>query len=85
MGPDLAATLPRFRLPGYGDVHALLMSLIVRRIRVQSFLNADHADELFATFEPIMRSWLDTGRMHAAETLVHGLDAIPAACRTVRR
>lgn len=26
-----------------------------------------------------MRSWLDTGGMHAAETMVHGLGAMPAA------
>ena len=62
--------------PDHG-VHELLMSLIVKRIRLQGFLNADHVDTVFATFEAQAREWLDSGQLHAPETIVEGLDQAP--------
>jgi NADPH-dependent curcumin reductase CurA len=61
-----------------GSVHGLLMSLIVKRIRLEGFLNADHLDA-FPTFETQVRGWLETGRLRASETIVEGLDQAPAA------
>jgi NADPH-dependent curcumin reductase CurA len=61
-----------------GGVHALLMSLIVRRIRLQGFLNADHLHR-FPDFESQMRGWLDAGRLGAQETIVDGLEQAPTA------
>lgn len=72
-------------MSGYNDdvedadgVHALLMSLIVRRIRLQGFLNADHLDS-FPEFQRQMHDWLDTGQIVADETVVDGLEQAPAA------
>ncbi|MGK6315575.1 NADP-dependent oxidoreductase [Neorhizobium sp. DT-125] len=63
---------------GAGGVHALLMSLIVKRIRLQGFMNADHLDS-FPDFERQMRGWLDAGQLRAHETIVDGLDQAPTA------
>ncbi|MBP2302382.1 NADP-dependent oxidoreductase [Azospirillum picis] len=63
---------------GAGSIHALLMSLIVKRIRLQGFLNADHLDS-FPDFERQMRGWLDAGQLRAHETIVDGLDRAPTA------
>ncbi len=56
------------------SVHDLLMSLILRRVRVQGFMNGDHAEAGFAAFETQMQGWLDAGRIQARETVVEGLD-----------
>jgi NADPH-dependent curcumin reductase CurA len=61
-----------------GGVHDLLMSLIVKRIRLEGFLNADHLDA-FPTFETQVRGWLDAGHLRASETMVEGLGQAPAA------
>jgi NADPH-dependent curcumin reductase CurA len=61
-----------------GGVHALLMSLIGRRIRLQGFLNADHLHD-FPDFESQMRDWLDAGRLRAHETIMDGLEQAPTA------
>lgn len=61
-----------------GSVYDLLMSLIVKRIRLEGFLNADHLDA-FPTFETQVRGWLDAGRLRASETIVQGLEQAPAA------
>ena len=61
-----------------GGVHALLMSLIVKRIRLEGFLNADHLDD-FPTFETQVGGWLAAGQLRAYETIVEGLDQAPAA------
>ena len=61
-----------------GGIHPLLMSLIVRRIRLQGYLISDHLD-LFATFEAQMQEWLDAGQLRASETIVEGLDQAPTA------
>ena len=63
---------------GRGEVHDLLMSLIVKRIRLEGFLNADHLDH-FPAFEAQVRGWLDAGELHASETIVEGLDEAPGA------
>ncbi|MCJ8520981.1 NADPH-dependent curcumin reductase CurA [Pseudorhizobium tarimense] len=63
---------------GTGGIHALLMSLIVKRIRLQGFMNAEHLD-CFSDFERQMRGWLDAGHLRAHETIVDGLDQAPAA------
>jgi NADPH-dependent curcumin reductase CurA len=63
---------------GAGDVHALLMSLIVKRIRLQGFMNADHLDS-FPDFERQMQGWLDADQLRALETIVDGLDQAPTA------
>ncbi|MFN7102099.1 MAG: hypothetical protein ACK4N1_05695 [Pseudorhizobium sp.] len=54
------------------------MSLIVKRIRVQGFLNADHLDG-FSDFERQMRGWLDAGQLRCQETIIDGLDQAPTA------
>lgn len=61
-----------------GSIHALLMSLIVKRVRLQGFLNADHLEH-FAEFEEEMQRWLDTGQLRAHETIIDGLDQAPSA------
>ena len=61
-----------------GGVHDLLMSLIVRRIRLQGFLNADHRDR-FPEFLRRMQGWLDRGQLVAPETIVDGLEQAPDA------
>lgn len=59
-------------------IDEMLMSLIVKRIRVQGFMNADHIDA-FDAFEAQMSGWLADGRIHAAESIVHGLGQAPQA------
>lgn len=61
-----------------GGVNALLMSLIVRRIRLQGYLNADHL-ERFPAFEEEASAWLARSEMRAWETIVHGIDQAPSA------
>ncbi|CUX02229.1 MULTISPECIES: NADP-dependent oxidoreductase [Agrobacterium] len=63
---------------GAASVHDLLMSLIVKRIRLEGFLNADHLD-CFPAFEAQMRDWLDSGQLRAPETVVKGLEQAPRA------
>ena len=48
------------------SVHDLLMSLILRRVRVQGFMNGDHAGAGFAAFEAQMQGWLDTAEFKPA-------------------
>ena len=63
-GPNLLHIAAHGIRPGgrYQDCgRALLMSLIVKRVRLQGFLNADHVDTAFATFEAQAREWLDSG------------------------
>lgn len=64
--------------PDHG-VHELLMSLVVKRVRLQGFLNADYVDTAFATFEAQVQEWLDSGQLQAPETVVEGLDQAPEA------
>jgi NADPH-dependent curcumin reductase len=59
-------------------VHGLLISLIVKRIRLEGFLNADHLQS-FPEFEAQMRAWLNTGKVHEWETAIEGLEKAPAA------
>jgi NADPH-dependent curcumin reductase CurA len=61
-----------------GGIHDLLMSLIVRRIRLQGFLNADHLGQ-FPDFERQVGDWLAAGEMRAWETIASGLDEAPSA------
>ncbi len=61
-----------------GDVHDLLMSLIVRRIRLRGFLNADHRDRS-SEFLRQMQDWLECGQLVAPETIVDGLEQAPKA------
>jgi NADPH-dependent curcumin reductase CurA len=61
-----------------GDVHGMLMSLVVRRIRLQGFLNADHRDR-FPEFLRQMQGWLGRGQLVAPETIVDGLEQAPDA------
>ncbi|KRB86373.1 hypothetical protein ASE00_06585 [Sphingomonas sp. Root710] len=63
---------------GSGEVHDLLLSLILKRIRLEGFINADHLDD-FPAFEAQVRGWLDAGELHAPETIVEGLEEAPAA------
>lgn len=60
------------------QIDDMLMSLIVKRIRLQGFMNADHI-EAFDAFEAQMRGWLADKRLSGAETLVHGLEQAPQA------
>lgn len=59
-------------------IDEMLMSLIVKRIRMQGFMNADHVGA-FDTFEGQMRGWLAGGQLRAAESVVHGLGKAPQA------
>lgn len=59
-------------------VHEFLTTLIVKRIRLEGFLNADHLEE-FPTFEKQVRGWLDDRQLLVSETIVEGLDKAPAA------
>ena len=59
-------------------IDQMLMSLIVKRIRMQGFMNADHIDA-FDSFEAQMRGWLADGRLRAAESMVRGLGQAPHA------
>ena len=63
---------------GHVGVHDLLMSLIVKRIQLEGFLNADHIDA-FPAFEAQIRDWLDAGELCAWETVVEGVEEAPAA------
>jgi NADPH-dependent curcumin reductase CurA len=54
------------------------MSLIVKRISLQGFLNADHLAS-FPDFQRQMRDWLDSGQLRAHETIMDGLDQVPTA------
>lgn len=61
------------------SVPDLLMSLIVKRIRLQGFLNGDHVDAAFGAFETKVSGWLKSGDIRANETIVESLDAAPKA------
>ena len=56
------------------SVHDFLMSLIFKRVRVQGFINGDHAEAGFEKFEAQVQGWLDAGRIQARETVIEGLD-----------
>lgn len=60
-------------------VHDLLMSLVVKRIRLQGFINGDHVNAAFGLFEAQVRGWLDAGHLRSRETVVEGLDHAPDA------
>jgi NADPH-dependent curcumin reductase CurA len=59
-------------------VDDMLMSLVIKRIRLQGFMNADHIGA-FDTFEAQMRGWLEDSRLRAVETVVQGLGQAPQA------
>lgn len=59
-------------------IDEMLMSLIVKRIHMQGFMNADHIGA-FDAFEAQMSGWLAGGQLRAAESMVRGLEQAPQA------
>jgi NADPH-dependent curcumin reductase CurA len=66
------------RPEGAAGVDEFLTTLIVKRIRLEGFLNADHLGA-FPTFEKQVRGWIDGGQLFISETIVEGLHQAPAA------
>ncbi len=59
-------------------VDDLLMSLIVKRVRLQGFMISDHQDA-FDAFRRQMEEWLAAGQVRTREAVAEGLESAPAA------
>ncbi|WP_152048623.1 NADP-dependent oxidoreductase [Aureimonas psammosilenae] len=62
-----------------GSPHDLMMSLIVKRIRMEGFMIGDHYGSRFETFSKQMSGWVEAGRIHADEDIADGLEKAPEA------
>lgn len=62
-----------------GNPHDLMMSLIVKRVRMEGFMIGDHYGTGFETFSQQMSGWVGEGRIHANEDIVDGLENAPEA------
>jgi NADPH-dependent curcumin reductase CurA len=62
-----------------GGLHDLMMSLIVKRVRMEGFMIGDHYGSGFETFRGQMLGWVEAGMIHADEDIVDGLENAPAA------
>jgi NADPH-dependent curcumin reductase CurA len=62
-----------------GSLHGLMMSLIVKRIRMEGFMIGDHYGAAFKTFSKQMSGWVSAGKIHADEDIVDGLANAPEA------
>ncbi|WP_102958899.1 NADP-dependent oxidoreductase [Mangrovicella endophytica] len=62
-----------------GSLHELMMSLIIKRIRMEGFMIADHYGAEFETFSRQMSGWVSAGKIHADEDIVDGLENAPEA------
>ncbi len=56
-----------------GNPRDLMMSLIVKRIRMEGFMIGDHYGTGFETFSLRMSGWVGARRIHADEDIVDGL------------
>lgn len=70
-------------ISGYNDTEPApgprnLMELIARRVRAEGFLVLDHYDRM-PDFRARAARWLRDGELVARETVVDGIDAMPAA------
>ncbi len=59
------------------------MTLITKRILMQGFLNGDHVEDHFATFQREVGAWVASGDIHVREDIVIGLEKAPEALRRV--
>ena len=61
----------------------VMMTLIVKRIIMQGFLNGDHASAYFETFSREVGAWVGSGDIRVREDILIGLDQAPEALRRV--